>query len=127
MSKTLIITVAVAMISFSSVSAAEYMTGSQLKEAYENKTFDIRNLEIGKDLKAYNDGNGFLHIRVPWKNKVFKRKWWIKNNQSCNTNPKEGVLCRDIKDMGNGIHHGFLNGKHDRILSNIREGRDSDI
>ena len=121
MKKVLLVLFASVCIS-SAVSAQDYLNSDQIKAVFSNKTFDILNVEKGVKLKGYDDEDGSHLVYIPKKDKISKRKWWVENDMHCTSHPKRGDNCKKMKDMGDGVYHGFSDGKHTHTLSNFRDG-----
>ena len=114
-------------ISISATSfAGDSLTGEQIKELFSNKTCDIEKVDVDNEkkkyLSAYTSADGKRLVDIPWKNKISKRKWWIKEDRFCASHPKHGDYCREIVNVGDGVYHALGNGKHLRTLSNFRDG-----
>ncbi len=105
--------------------ADEFLTGTQIKELFSDRTYDIE--KIGKNsknhLKSYTGAEGLRLVYIPWKSKISKRKWWVEENKFCGSHPKKGDFCREIKVVGNGTYHSFTAGVHQSTLRNFREGK----
>ncbi len=103
-------------------SAADTLGESEVRALVSGKTFDIHNLETDKRLTAYSRADGTHNVYIPWKDKVSKRTWWMEGDLHCTSHPKRGNLCKEIQSAGDGVFHGFVDGKHTHVLSNFREG-----
>ena len=104
------------------VAASEELTADEIKVLFSNKTFDIHNVQKDKRLQAYDSADGKHTVYIPWKDKTSKRKWWQEGNKHCTSHPKRGDNCKTLKHVGDGVYHGFSDGKHTHTLSNFRDG-----
>lgn len=116
-----IIALATVMLA-SPVFASQELNADEVKALFSNKTFDIVNVEKNKELKGYDSEDGRHFVYIPWKNKVSKRKWLMDGNMHCTSHPKRGDICKVIKPVGDGVYHGYSDGKHTHTLSNFQEG-----
>ena len=112
---------ALSIFSFSAT-AGETLSGDQIKSLFDNKTFEIHNLEKGKKLQGYAASDGSFMVYIPWKDKTSKRKWWVEGDKHCTSHPKRGDTCKVIKKHAEGEYHGYVNGTHTRTLTNFRDG-----
>ncbi len=106
----------------SPVFAGDDITADEIRALFSNKTFDIHNVKTDKHLTAYDSEDGSHLVYIPWKDKISERKWWQNDNQHCTSHPKRGDSCKTLKHMGDGIYHGFTDGKHTHTLRNFRAG-----
>ena len=102
--------------------AVDELTADEIKALFSDKTFDIHNVEKDKRLMGYDSADGKHLVYIPWKDKTSKRKWWIEGNMHCTSHPKRGDNCKKMKHVGDGVYHGFSDGKHTHTLSNFRDG-----
>ena len=116
-----VIALAAALV-VSPVSAADELTGDEIKALFSNKTFDIHNVANNKNLMAYDSEDGKHLVFIPWKDKISKRKWWVEGNTHCTSHPKRGDNCKVMKHVGDGVYHGLSDGEHTHTLSNFRDG-----
>lgn len=103
--------------------ASDELSADEIKALFSNKTFDILNVKKNKRLKGYDSKNGKHLVYIPWKDKISKRKWWVKGNMHCTSHPKRGDNCKTMKHVGGGVYHGFSKGEHTHTLSNFRDGK----
>lgn len=118
--RCLVITAAILIAS--PVVADDELNADEIKALFTNKTFDIHNVENDKNLKGYDSEDGTHLVYIPWKDKTSKRKWWVDGNMHCTSHPKRGDNCKTMKHTGDGVYHGFSDGKHTHTLSNFRDG-----
>ena len=102
--------------------ADEYMSAGEIKALFSGQSWDVHNVLKGKDVEGYATADGVHNIYIPWKNKVSKRKWWVEGNRHCTSHPVRGDNCKYMKDMGDGIYHGFSNKVHTHTLKNFKKG-----
>lgn len=109
---------------FNSAIAGEFLNGDEIKSLVTNKSWDVHNVAKDKTFKGYDNDQGEHYIHVPWKDKTFKRRWWVEGDMHCTSHPKRGDNCKKMKKVSEGVYHGISDGEHTHTLSNFRDGRD---
>lgn len=111
--------------------AADYMSADQVRQHFNDKTFDVVFLPKQISFSAYTSADGALKV-VRSKGKTDPpRTWFVKGDgKRCVTHPKwknhkkwANGRCGWVKDAGNGAIHQFsLDGKHTHTFTNFRDG-----
>lgn len=111
--------------------ASEYMPADQVKELFDNQTFDVTVVAKGNKLSAYTGADGVLKVVRADGRTDPPRTWFVKEDgQRCVTHPKwenhkkwANGRCAWVKDVGNGVIHQISpDGTHTHTFTNFRAG-----
>ena len=97
---------------------------AEVVERFTDVTFDGVYLPKNSKFVAYDSPDGKLEILRPNGKRDQGRTWFVNDaGERCATSPKwNAPRCFQLFDMGDGVYHQYLDGKHVHTLNNLRSG-----
>lgn len=110
--------------------STDYMSGDNIKQQFNDMTFDVHFLPKDQKFSAFSSADGELIVQRA-NGRDPERSWFVNDEgQRCVTHPKwknhkkwKNGRCANVVDAGNGVIEMYsLDGKHTHNFSNFRSG-----